>query len=156
MNNSLKKPNQNRSVSKTKPLKSSSSTAKLSSKPGSTIPKKTKTTTGTTKAKSKSTDKKLKKSKSVEPMSLNRNIETLNKLITNAQQITNEQDVLINKFSDVTKKITANDYEIERLLNKNENDDFAGFLDKYTGNLNNILTRLKNHTEEAENIKCKG
>jgi hypothetical protein len=155
MNNSLKKQNQIRSASNTKPLKNSSSTTKLgSSKINTGLLNKTKTATKVPKTKPKSTDKKIKKSKSVEPICLNKNLEVLNKLLTNAQQITNEQDLLINKFSDITKKITANDYEIERLLNKNENDDFAGVLEKYSGNLSHILTKLKNHTEEAENIKC--
>jgi hypothetical protein len=148
MNNSIKNKNPSRSISKPKPLKNSSSTTKLKQ-----VTKSNKGSTG--KIKSKAPDKKIKKkSKSVEPICLTSNIEVINKLITNTQQIANEQDSLIERFSDITKKVTANDYEIDRLLNRTENDEFISILEKSTNSLSNILTRLKNHTEEAENIKC--
>jgi hypothetical protein len=97
---------------------------------------------------------KKKLSKSVEPVCLTNNIEVINKLITNAQQIANEQDDLVHKFSDITKKVTANDYEIDRLLNRSDNDEFINYLEKTTGGLSDILVKLRAHTEEAENIKC--
>jgi hypothetical protein len=146
--NNISKTKPSRSVSKPKP-KSTTGISNLTKPKTGLKPK-------LTKPAQKSSEKKLKKkSKSVEPIHLTTNIDIINKLITNAQQISDEQEGLLYKFSEITKKVTSNDYEIERLLNKNENEDFSNFIEKYTNNLSDILLKLRNHTEEAENIKCK-
>jgi hypothetical protein len=156
--NNTSKPKQSRSTSKTKPLKKSTSTNILSN---TTKPKKTSSIPKVKSAKSKDKltkgeNKKIKKSKSVDPIPicLTKNIEVINKLITNAQQITEEQDTLLANYSEITRKVTSHDYEVERILNKNENEDFITSLEKYSANLTNILAKVRQTSDESENIKC--
>jgi hypothetical protein len=105
---------------------------------------------------SRSKDK-LSKKKPVMPLSevkISKNVDTISRLINNSNEIISQQNDLLEKCGDITKKITSSDFEIERLMNKNENDDFSLFLDKYGNKFHNILDRLKSHTEEVEHIKC--
>jgi hypothetical protein len=76
-------------------------------------------------------------------------------LINNSNDILSEQNSLLEKFQEITKKVTSSDFEIERLFNKNENDEFSIFLEKYGVKLNSIMQKLKVHTEEVEEMKCK-
>ena len=86
---------------------------------------------------------------------ITKNIDTLSRLINNSNNILSHQNSLIEKCEEMTKRITSSDYEIERLINKNESDDFPLFLEKYSSKLQTILGRLKSHTDEVEEMKCK-
>ena len=90
------------------------------------------------------------------PIQTSKNLDTLEKLIKTSQSILSEQNSLADKFSEITKRISSSDYEIERLSNKNrnENEEFGKFFDKYGNNLNQIANRLKIHTDEVEDLKC--
>lgn len=150
--NSLSKPKV------TKPIKKSETMTKT---PSVTTLKTTKDKKKITKTNtSKSIDKGLKKPKTsksvnIKPADTSRNIDVINRLINNSQEILSQQNTLLDKYEDLSKKVTSSDYEIDRLLNKNENDEFNNFLEKYSGNLSHIMQKLKSHTEEVENIKCK-
>lgn len=85
---------------------------------------------------------------------VNKNIDMINRLINGSHEVLAQQEGLIDKINEISGKVAASDYEIDRLLNKNENDEFNTFLDKYSGNLNQVLNRLKSHSEEVDSIKC--
>ncbi len=92
---------------------------------------------------------------STSEVKITKNIDTINRLIGKSSDILSEQNSLLEKYGEITKKVTSSDFEIERLLNKSENDDFNIFVEKYGSNLNSLLQRLKLHSEEVEEIKCK-
>jgi hypothetical protein len=155
-----------RSQSQTKPTKSIKKSSTITNKQKNKEPsfsKLSKTISGSEpkenkKVKKKSTDltkstKGPKKSLSSE-IKITKNVDTIQRLITNSQDIMNEQNSMLENFQEMTKRITSTDYEIERLMNKNENDEFPVFLEKYGSKLSQIMNRLKNHTEEVEEIKC--
>ena len=83
------------------------------------------------------------------------NISMINKLINNSNDIVNEQKNILENFSEVNKKLTSSEYDIQRLTSKLENDEFSHFAGKYSNCLNQVLENLKTHSEEVENIKCK-
>lgn len=184
MNSIKKEKPSSRSTSLTKPLKKSVTTkdaslTNLNKTTGTKIKKKIVKTSsnGNTKTltKSKSKEnlgktKKSVKSKTIDveggsshslnkninnEVKIGKNVDSIGRLINNSNEILAQQNSLLEKCEMMTKKITASDFEIERLMNKNENDDFPVFLEKYGGKLNQVLGKLKTHTEEAEEIKCK-
>jgi hypothetical protein len=87
---------------------------------------------------------------------ITKNVDTISRLINNSNDILAQQTSLLEKCEELTKKVTSSDFEIDRLLTKNESDDFPHFLDKYSNKLGSVLSKLKSHTEEVEEIKCKG
>ena len=80
-----------------------------------------------------------KEKESVSDIKNMKNVDTISRLINNSNEILAQQNSLLEKCEDLTKKVTSSDFEIERLLNKNENDDFPIFLEKYGSKLNIIL-----------------
>jgi hypothetical protein len=76
-----------------------------------------------------------------------KNIEYIDKLINNSQQIVEQQDFLLNKFSKIN--ITEDDLEL------NNNEDFMKHIEKYSKNLNIILSKIKIQNEQNDEIKCK-
>jgi hypothetical protein len=86
---------------------------------------------------------------------ISKNVDTISRLINNSNDILAEQNSILEKYQEITKKITSSDFEIERLLSKNQNDEFQIFLEKYGTKLNQIMQKLKIHEEEMEEIKCK-
>jgi hypothetical protein len=156
---------------KTKPNSRSTSITKKSDDsniPKSKLKKKTiKINVKSTAAKSKSkekivtikpkkkSDEKEKDKESASEIKIMKNVDTISRLINNSNEILAQQNSLLEKCEDLTKKVTSSDFEIDRLLNKNENDDFPIFLEKYGSKLNIILSKLKLHTEEVEETKCK-
>jgi hypothetical protein len=88
------------------------------------------------------------------PFTISKNVETVKRLINNSQTLLNEQNNILDKYQDITKRITQSDFEVERILKKNENDEIENFLDKNGNKLNHIVNRLKTHDDEKEGIKC--
>jgi hypothetical protein len=126
--------------------------------------KKTDSKIKTNKKKSeKSKEKTVKKSKTMKDKSkekipgeikITKNVDTINRLINNSHDILSHQNSLLEKCEEISKKITSADFEIERQVHKNENDEFSLFFEKYSHNLTDMMGRLKLHSEEVENIKC--
>lgn len=86
---------------------------------------------------------------------ITKNVDTISRLINNSNDILAQQNSLLEKCEELTKKVTSSDFEIDRLLTKNESDDFPHFLDKYSSKLGGVLNKLRSHTDEVEEIKCK-
>jgi hypothetical protein len=101
-------------------------------------------------------DKKEDKLISPSEVKITKNVDTISRLINNSNDILAQQSSLLEKCEELTKKVTSSDYEVERQLGKNENDDFPHFLDKYSSKLGTVLSKIRSHTEEVEEIKCKG
>jgi len=96
----------------------------------------------------------VKTASSASNISQSKNINTIGRLINKSSDLIAEQNSLLDKYQELAKKFTSSDYEIERLLGKNEYDEFQNFFDKYGGKLNHMMQRLKIHTDEMEEIKC--
>jgi hypothetical protein len=148
--NSNSKPPTNKTITKKTKQSSNSKTLSLYNS------KSKEKTTSHSKSKSKNSET-LKATSTPPDTKITKNLDILQKLINNSQSILNEQNSLADKFSEITKRITSSDYEIERLTNKNknENEEFVKFFEKYGNKLNQIANRLKIHTEEVEDVKCK-
>lgn len=150
-------------VSKISSVKSETSKVKKSStKHNETIPTpKSKSNKGATishsKEKTSSKTKKSEKPKNdvASEAKMTKSVDTISRLINNSNEILAQQTNLLDKCEDLTKKITSSDIEIDRLLTKGDNEEFPNFLDKYGSSLNVILSRLKSHTDEVEEIKRK-
>jgi hypothetical protein len=82
------------------------------------------------------------------------NITQINNLIANSQQALNQQKNLLQSFSEMNKKLCASEFEVQKLTGKLDSEEFAGFSDKYSASLDKVIEKLKNHSEEMENIKC--
>jgi hypothetical protein len=137
----MNKAKTSRSTSKTKLNKNTFTT--INSKKNLTKVKKSETIP---RGKSKSVDKKPES----DPSTMNKNIEIINKLITNSQAIVEQQDDMLKKYSELSQKF-KND---SKHLTTDENNEFFDFLEKYSVNLNNILSKLKKHQEDSSKIKC--
>ena len=75
-----------------------------------------------------------------------RNLEFIDKLIYNSQQIVEQQDYLLNRFS----KLNLPD---DNKLDINNNQDFINHLENYSNKLNNILSKIKIQNEFNDEMK---
>jgi hypothetical protein len=82
-----------------------------------------------------------------------KNIDTLGRLINNSTEILISQDEILKKCEELTKNFAGTDIEVERLLYKNEHDDFTILLEKYGRELKYVMNRLKSHSEEVQEVK---
>jgi hypothetical protein len=82
-------------------------------------------------------------------------ITTINKLINSSQEALKEQTNILDNLNELNKRFVSSELEFQKQTNKAENDDFNNFTDKYLGILNEVIERLKCHSEEMENIKSK-
>jgi len=82
------------------------------------------------------------------------NINALNKIVNNSQDIINEQRKVLENISDLNRKLAASEMEVQRHMNKNENDDFNNFSTKYLDNLQYVIEKLKVHSEEMDKMRC--
>lgn len=82
------------------------------------------------------------------------NITTINKLINNSQDVLNEQRNILDNITELNKKLVSSELELQQHANKAENDDFNNQTDKFLCNVNDVIEKLKSHSEEMENIKC--
>jgi hypothetical protein len=138
----MNKAKTSRSTSKTKSNKNTITT--INTKKNSTT--KIKKADTIPRARSKSVDKK----PDIDPSTLTKNIEIINKLITNSQSIVELQDDILKKYTELSNRV-KND---NKPLTTDENNEFFEFLEKYSVNLNNILTKLKKKSDESNKIKC--
>lgn len=83
------------------------------------------------------------------------NITEINNLIANSQQALQEQKNILGNLSELNKKFSASETEIQKLTEKLNSEESLGFSDKYGEGLDKVIDKLKNHSEEMENIKCK-
>jgi hypothetical protein len=90
-----------------------------------------------------------------EPIKITPNIAEINNLLANSQQALSFQKNLLENFSELNKKLCVSEFEIQKLTGKLDSEEFAGFSDKYSASLDKVIEKLKNHSEEMENIKCK-
>ena len=82
-------------------------------------------------------------------------ITLINNLINSSQDTLIEQTNILDNLNELNKRFVSSELEFQRQTNKAENDDFNNFTDKYLGILNEVIERLKCHSEEMENIKSK-
>jgi hypothetical protein len=82
-----------------------------------------------------------------------KNIDTLGRLINNSTEILISQDHILKKWEELTKNFAGTDIEVEKLLYKNEHDDFTILLEKYGRELKYVMNRLKSHSDEVHEVK---
>lgn len=90
-----------------------------------------------------------------EAIKITPNIAEINNLFADSQQALSLQKNLLENFSELNKKLCASEFEIQKLTGKIDSEEFASFSDKYAKSLDIVIEKLKNHSEEMENIKCK-
>lgn len=83
------------------------------------------------------------------------NINEINNLIADSQQALNQQKNLLENISELNKKLSASEFEVQKMTGKLDSEEFSSFSDKYSESLDKVIVKLKNHSEEMENIKCK-
>ncbi len=92
------------------------------------------------------------KTPKIDQASLTKNIEIINKLISNSQAIVKQQDNILDKYSEISKKLNS---DPNKPLSVEENNEFFEFLEKYSVNMNNILSKLKNNLKNLIKSKVK-
>lgn len=92
---------------------------------------------------------------SINEVKITPNINAINNLIADSQQALSQQKILLENFSELNKKLSASEFEVQKLTGKLDNKEFAGFSYKYSECLDKVIEKLKKHSEEKENIKCK-
>ncbi len=81
------------------------------------------------------------------------NIATINKLINKSQDVVSEQKNILDNITELNKRLVSSEFDLQRQLNKAENDDFNNISDQYLSNLHDVIEKLKTHSEEMENLK---
>lgn len=81
------------------------------------------------------------------------NINMINKLINSSHEVLNEQRNILDNVTELNKRLVSSELELQREVNKTENNDFNNFSEKYLSHLNEVVEKLKDHSEEMENIK---
>lgn len=86
-----------------------------------------------------------------EPPTLN--VDAVSRLIKSSQDLVNEQNTLLDTYSNLSMKVSSYDHELGRASTSSE--DFNPLFEKYSVNLDSIVQTLRNNSEESERVKCK-
>lgn len=79
--------------------------------------------------------------------------DSLRRLIGTSNDLLTQQNAILSQCDELAKTISANDYEIDRMKVKQESENFPQVVNTYSENLDNILEKLRKHTNEIENAK---
>lgn len=84
-----------------------------------------------------------------------KNFEPINRLIKNSEDTLKIQNDLLDQYEDLSKRVTACDYELNRKFNKAESDDFIEYFEKYSKNLDSTIKTFNQLESNSDNLKCK-
>lgn len=81
--------------------------------------------------------------------------ESMKRLIETSNDLLMKQNGILDKCDDLAKVISANDYEVDRLVFKQERENFPQVINEYSGDLESILNKLRKNTAELDEAKRK-
>ena len=81
---------------------------------------------------------------------------SMERLLNNSKNILQKQNIILSECEILTKNATMNEYSIQNLIIDDQNENYENLMGKYTNNIKEILSKVKNHNINSDlNLKLK-